>query len=151
MSIEVAAHRFLFFPSNPGFSSTELELDEERDQDEKMDQDEEAGTVQTRVPFSHNHLHDLESLWWVAVWVVFHNYFSKEATSPSVTLQDVENQIRQARILFPFESNNAARRDSFEQPEDFNDICARLPRNKKAICHRLNALLRYLINDYSVI
>jgi len=29
------------------------------------------------VLFSHNHLHDLESLWWVAVWMVFYHHLSK--------------------------------------------------------------------------
>jgi hypothetical protein len=49
MSIEVAAQEFLF----PHVEEPTLT--------------EHEGTV----PFSHNHLHDLESLWWVAAWVVF--------------------------------------------------------------------------------
>jgi hypothetical protein len=52
MSIEVAAQEFLFIPFNPGPSSAELA--------EATEQDE--GMAQTEVPFSHNHLHDLESL-----------------------------------------------------------------------------------------
>ena len=61
MSIEVAAQKFLFPPSEP--ESTEF--------DELVDPTEEkigaSGQPETEATFSHNHLHDLESLWWVAV------------------------------------------------------------------------------------
>jgi hypothetical protein len=59
MAIEVTAQEFLF------------DSDPFTERDKVMEQGIE--TVQTEVPFCHNHLHDLESLWWVAVWVVFHS------------------------------------------------------------------------------
>ena len=147
MSIEVAAQKFLFFPSDPGPSSTEVdEFVSVTEQDVK--------TARTKVPFSHNHLHDLESLWWVAVWVVFYNYFSEGMPSrdrPSFTLQDAADQLKLARILFPPVLESTARRDGFQTPESFQDTCDRLPRNKKAIYDRLNVLRRLLIRHYSVI
>jgi len=153
MSIEVAAQLFLFCPLNPGFSSTEL--NEETDQDEEMDSegtDQDEGTAQTKVPFSHNHLHDLESLWWVAVWVVIHNYIiSKDTTYPPVTLQDAAQQLEQSRILFPLRLESSTRRITFQHPDAFQELCATLPRNKKAICDYLNVLRRHLIDDYSAI
>ena len=59
MSIEVAARLSLFPPVEPEISETEL--------DSSDDEVSLATRATTRVPFSHNHLHDLESLWWVAV------------------------------------------------------------------------------------
>jgi hypothetical protein len=83
MSIEVATQGFLFIPSDPGPSSTEFD-------DFFSATKQGVGMPQTKVPFSHNHLHDLESLWWVAVWVVFYNYFLEATPSrdrPSFTLR----------------------------------------------------------------
>ena len=112
MSIEVAAERFLFFPPEPGPSSSDL--------DEFLSALKQGVRrprgARTEVSFSHNHLHDLESLWWVAVWVVFYSYFS-EGTSfrdrPSSTLRDTGDQLKLARILFPHALNNSDRRDAF--------------------------------------
>src|SRR5712671_5480932 len=149
MSIEVAAHRFLFRP-DPEPSSTEF--DKVMDQDEGTAQTE--GTTQTKVPFFHNHLHDLESLWWVAAWVVFHNHFSERRTSRGssiFTLGDVEVQLDTARDLFPHSLESITRRNAFQTPDFFNEISERLPNNKKAICDRLNILRRLLIKDYETI
>jgi len=147
MSIEVAAQTFLFCPSDPGLSLSELdEFVSATEQDE--------GTAQTEVPFSHNHLHDLESLWWVAVWVVFYNYFSKGTSTrdrPSFVLQDVQDHLKLARILFPPVFESATRIRGFQLSKSFQKICDGLPRNKKAISERLNLLRRLLIRDYSAI
>jgi hypothetical protein len=97
MSVEVAAQRFLFAPPDLGFSSSEVGgfLSAAK---------QDVGTAEIEVPFSHNHLHDLESLWWVAVWVVFYNYFSEGTPShdsPSFTLRDAGDQLNLGRILSP--------------------------------------------------
>jgi hypothetical protein len=42
-----------------------------------MEQGLDTGTTRTKVPFSHNHFHDLESLGWVAVWVLVWVVFLK--------------------------------------------------------------------------
>ena len=144
MSIEVAAQKFLFFPSDPGPSSTEL--DEETEQDK--------GAAQTEVPFSHNHLHDLESLWWVAVWVVFYNYFSEgrpPPDHPSFTLGHAKEHLKLAETLFPPALDNATRRDGFQTPKTFQNTCDGLPRNKKPIYDRLNLIRRLLLKHYRII
>jgi hypothetical protein len=147
MSIEVAARKFLFPPPDARPSLTELDgLFSAAGQDE--------GTAQAEVPFSHNHLHDLESLWWVAVWVVFYNYFLEETSSrdhPSFTLQDTAEQLRLARTLFPPALDSTSRRDGFQNPKSFQNTCAGLPSNKKAICDGLNFVRRLLISHYNAI
>jgi len=45
-------------------------------------------------PFVHIHLHDLESLWWVVVWIVFYNDFrvpQELAAVEDKTIQYLEN------------------------------------------------------------
>ena len=90
MSIEVAAQKFLFKTSDPISSGLNFEqLLSAVESDE--------GMTQTKIPFFHNHLHDLESLWWVAVWVVFYNNFSEP--NPSFTFRDAEYQFHLARTV----------------------------------------------------
>ena len=49
---------------------------------------------QTEAPFCYNHLHDLESLWWVVAWVAFHNDLSVIGEeSPSITLEDAKKRL----------------------------------------------------------
>ena len=112
------------------------------------------GAAQTEVPFSHNHLHDLESLWWVAVWVVFYNYFSEGTSSrdpPSFTLRDAEYHLKLVRIRFPPALDNTVRHDGFRTSNSFPKTCGRLPGNKKDIYAGLNVLRGLLINHYSII
>ncbi|KAN0109363.1 hypothetical protein V8E52_009407 [Russula decolorans] len=141
MSIEIAAEDFLFFPSESGPSSAEL--------DETMIQDE--GKAESEASFYHNHLHDLESLWWVAVWVVFYNNFLEETPSqrPS-TLKDAQDQLKLAGTFFPRTLDSAIRRDGL-RTRKFLKKCDDLPRNKKLIYDRLNLLRRLLISHYTVI
>ena len=145
MSIEVAAQSFLFPPPRPG-----LGLNDFDDFVKAIESDK----APTGVPFSHNHLHDLESLWWVAVWVVFHNNFFGGKSSgdhPSITLQDAESQVQLARTLFPPVLKSTDRLVGFQSSESFKKACDGLPRSKKAICARLNGLREFLTNQYKVI
>ena len=112
----------------------------------------DEGTAQTEVPFSHNHSHDLESLGWVVVWVVFYNNLSEEMPSYDhlpFTLQDALGQLKLAGILFP-PMLDSTRRDGY-QLRKFRNICDQLPLNKKPIYDRLNLLLRLLISHCIVI
>jgi hypothetical protein len=147
MSIEVAAQKFLFPPSGPGLGLNELDgLVKARERG--------MGMAPTDIPFSHNHLHDLESLWWVAVWVVFYNYFSEGTSSrdlPSFTLKDVVGQLKLTRVLFPHALNDTDRRDAFQYSGSFQEACKQLPGNKTAISTRLDVLRQFLIGQYKVI
>lgn len=141
MSIEVATQRFLFRPPRPRASTSEMV--------------QRAGTMQNvtaPVPFSHNHLHDLESLWWVAVWVVFYNYFLKVPLlddRPLFKLTDVEKQLKLARTLFPPIPKSVDRRDGFQT--SFQDACVGLPSNKKTICDHLDSAREILIEHYKIV
>jgi serine/threonine protein kinase len=139
MSIEIAAQRFLFGRLKP-----RLTLDEVSERAERQDE----GTTQTNVLFSPNHLHDLESLWWVAVWVVFYNHFG---TSPSVTREDTTELLRLAQTLFPPMLESFSRRDGFKDPQAFEDTCAGLPSNKKFATAHLDFLRQLLIEHYTAI
>ena len=138
MSIEAAAQMFLFAPR------AKSSFDEES----YSAWEQERGLARTEIPFFHNHLHDLESLWWVAVWVVFHNHISE--AEPSFTLPDAKRRLDQTRKLFPPTSDNTTRRNGF-QTQAFLKTCAGLPNDRKAIYKSLDHLRHFLIDDYESI
>ena len=122
MSTEVAAQLFLFTPSRPAAGSSGFDKFLSA-----MKWDE--GMAKIHVPFSHNHLHDLESLWWVAVWVVFNHSFSK-GSGDRLTLQDANDQLYLAKKLFPPVVNSSTRQNNFKIDGSFLEICEKLPENK---------------------
>ena len=139
MSIEVAVQSFLFKPP-PSSNATAVD---------QLRMAKKIGKARglTEVLFSHNHLHDLESLWWVAVWVVFYNHFSP--SGDQFTLRDAEDQLKKARILFP-PMECITRPNAFRDSQSFREACVLHP-NKKRIYFGLNLLRERLIKDYSAI
>ena len=139
MSIEVDAQLYLFRPIvGEDFA--------ERMQRAKL-QNEPA-----TVPFSHNHLHDLESLWWVSVWIVFYHHFSTTSQSgdkPPLSLSEAESQLALARTLFPPVSQSAPRQNSLRVP--LRDTCLSLPSNKSVIRTYLDLLRLSLITHFQAI
>jgi serine/threonine protein kinase len=140
MSVEVAARQFLFIPRKQAGLPPMDNFLAAPAQTEVM--------AQTGVPFSHNHLHDLESLWWVAVWVVFYNYFTPSCDDPTFVYGDVVDQLNLARTLFPLELGSAGRQIGFQNSATFRNKCNQLPPNKTVICGHLNYLRELLIADY---
>ena len=67
MSIEVAAHKYLFLPSNSQDSCAE--------EFEVLVKESITIMQRGKVPWVYNHLHNLELLWWVVVWIMFYNHF----------------------------------------------------------------------------
>jgi len=102
-------------------------------------------------PFSHNHLHDLESLWWAAVWMAFYNHFSKSQQSDKESLSDLQEADRQlglARTLFPPFMKSIDRQNGFQTHGSFQQACKDLPPNKEAISAPLEVLRRSLVDHY---
>jgi hypothetical protein len=136
MSIEVAVRIFLFIPQQSA------EPTKFKDKLRQIQQHKSIkNNTPTKLPFVHNHLHDLESLWWVAVWVIIYNCLCDTQQSnevPPSDLQDVERQLAWARTLFPSLMESASRQNAFQQL--FLEVCGELPRNKHAICSYLNLL-----------
>jgi len=145
MSIEVAARIFLFLPQQ-STEPTKFQDKLRRIQEQKSIKNNKPA----KLAFVHNHLHDLESLWWVAVWMVFYHDLretEKSNEAPLADLQDVERQLAHARTLFPSLMESASRRDAFQQL--FLEVCDELPSNKHTICSYLDLLRHCLIEHYS--
>jgi hypothetical protein len=142
MSIEVAVQSYLFPPSHPVPSGTEI----------KQCLGGTLRNLTSQVPFSHNHLHDLESLWWVAIWIVFYNYFSNTAPLDDhlpFVYKDVLEHLKLTRILFPTTVKSGDRLIGFQTL--FSKACSGLPSNKDDICLLLDGLCEILIGQYKVV
>ena len=110
ISIEATVLRYLFAPGKTAHRGYQAIRDEVRSR---------SHAVQPKLPWRFNHLHDLESLWWVAVWIVFNNCFGEPDDSLSssqepdvpLTPQAPPDSIRAA--LFPSSLESIRRRDFF--------------------------------------
>ena len=143
MSIEVAEHKYLFHSES--FAEEGLTAKEEMQIAEIK-----RKTSLAKFPFAHNYLHDLESLWWVAVWIVFYNDFrTPQQLDKDEFLSDGKLQLLQARILFPSAMHKTSRRDGFQI--DFPEIFVELPKSKHVICDALNILRQRLIKRYKLV
>lgn len=143
MSIEVAAQKFLFRPRVSGHGANVTDIVQRA-----------RGVLQNipaPVPFSHNHLHDLESLGWVAVWMVFYNRFSKARGSEETPfkLSDAEHHLKLALIIFPPVLKSTDRQNGFQT--SIRETCSGLPSSKTGICVYLDGLRDILISHYTVI
>jgi len=139
MSVEVSVQKFLFLPY------------ERINVEEKIQQMEQQGSIQSaKLPFIHSPLHDLESLWWVAVWIVFYNEFRKSQDSDAdttFTLQDIRDQLTAAQTLFPPTMQALGRRDGFQL--DFSSIYEKLKSPlKDPACYSLDLLRYKLVTQY---
>jgi len=145
MSIEVSAQLFLFPPDEPSEPGDfDARLARQIEQKNPITEDPRPG-----VPFIHTHLHDLESLWWVAVWIVFYNEFRipQQPNEAAVSdLKDVERQLAAARTLFPPIMESTRRRDGFQLR--FHKICEGLPSSKATVCTSFDLLRRDLIQGH---
>jgi hypothetical protein len=150
MSIEGAARMFLFRPRQSSDPNKRLESHIATQQNPWAEhQNATKYNQSTQSPFIHNHLHDLESLWWVAVWVVFYNHFFESQSSKEacpLNFQQAESQLASARTLFPSIMESAKRLLGFQH--SFPQVCSDLPSNKQAICNGLDILRESLIDHY---
>jgi hypothetical protein len=108
-----------------------------------------VGPVSSGTPFRYGYLHDLESIWWIALWALFHHV---------PTDMDVPNKDSDGREffdvtskLFPsiFDENN----DRFVAMA-YSDTIARgkrlLPAPFRSILDILDNFRRYLLTTYSM-
>jgi hypothetical protein len=143
MSIEVAEQAFLFRISDP--VTTYREHRQRASSGAKQ-------SVASKVPFSHNYLHDLESLWWVAIRVVFYNHFYLKSPlddHPQFELKDVGRQVKLAQRLFPPTLKNTDRQNGFRST--FLEKYVGLPDNKTTMVTSPDYLRLILIKRYEVV
>lgn len=94
-----------------------------------------------RPPFFHNALHDLESIWWIAVYFLV----NKEVDSP--ISYDTEEQRWHAGRLF---YNKDARFAMFEHPTEFADCIQTLHPSVRDAAQELNVIRKEFVRCYQL-
>jgi hypothetical protein len=150
MSIKVAEQEYLFRPPHPDASFAKIMRGiQQTDSPNATNKTEDKAAV---APFSHNHLHDLESLWWVAVWIVFYNHLSKSKQSEeclSTDIRNVDYQLGLARTLFQPALESSRCQNGFQL--SFIKRRKDLLSNKNPICGYLEGLRQILVKHYLII
>ena len=99
-------------------------------------------------PFLHNYLHDLEGLWWIAMWSLFY-------TLPSARVQDVQlasklPQEQAAASIFPLSMTGSERRRTFlASNRDFAQRTACLPPEYASVIQSMRKAADLLCDLYS--
>ncbi|THH03743.1 hypothetical protein EW145_g6042 [Phellinidium pouzarii] len=86
----------------------------------------------------YNTLHDMESIWWIAIWKLFlHEDLSERSTR---TETERINQAKKANLLFPHLLITTERFYFFDNEDVFEDLTSFLPASFKKVAVTLNKL-----------
>jgi hypothetical protein len=108
--------------------------------------------VASRLPaliFRYNPLHDLESLWWIAVWMMFTHRDDRVEQEPSN--EDEESQSRYAERLFPRIINGSGRLDALKNHVVFLNMLLCLPEAFYAAASKLESIRQTLVEHYYLV
>ncbi|KAL5520260.1 hypothetical protein ACEPAG_9473 [Sanghuangporus baumii] len=100
-------------------------------------------------PFFHNDLHDLESLWWIAIWELFNNHIVP--LSGIVYFQTEEQDFQRESVAAElFSENNAAesRRLFIQAMDDYYNQVAWMPECLRSVKILLDSLRTELVFSY---
>ncbi|KAL5520262.1 hypothetical protein ACEPAG_9475 [Sanghuangporus baumii] len=142
MAIEAAARCYLYLPelSNDEFGTQFAALLEGR-----LEEAEQMIDSCRPPPFSYNDLHDLESLWWIAIWELFSN-ISPVGSSQSGE-QDVQRESAAAKI-FSGCSAVVNRQQFIQAANVYYDEVAWMPERLRNVKFILDSLRIELVRSY---
>lgn len=156
MAIEVRRQRYVFRPSSsipiPDAIASFNMSDAIRKIDEGLDSSESASEglpplrslLPPRVPFRYNPLHDLESLWWIAIYFVFNREVDTDVDDSDQAAERREAKCRAANGLFQSDDTRY-----LTMTEDgFEDYLRYLHPTTRPIGSQLNDLRRKLAAAY---
>ncbi|KAL5479078.1 hypothetical protein ACEPAI_2366 [Sanghuangporus weigelae] len=95
-------------------------------------------------PFFHNDLHDLESIWWIATWVLFFNRVCRDLSDEE---QDYYRLLA-AKAIFHIAGSPTDRTLFFQTPTVFEEQTAWVPDELRDMTRFLNAIRRILLVSY---
>ncbi|KAL5525362.1 hypothetical protein ACEPAF_9232 [Sanghuangporus sanghuang] len=145
MAIEAAARCYLYLPelSNDEFGAQFAAL-----LDGRLEEAEKMIDSSCPPPFSYNDLHDLESLWWIAVWELFNNISPGESAVRSQSgEQDVRRESAAAKI-FSGCSAVVNRQQFIQAANVYYDEVAWMPECLRSVKHILDFLRIELVRGY---
>ena len=147
MSKEAIENQFEFLSVQvPDIRNLKAIIEDETPESELPD---DSPSADHNVPFFHFDLHDLESLWWITVWILIFNRDSTDALSLSETSEQHDSWNRNTVKLFPH-THNAQTRQKFLRGIELRDSTFSLMSDRlRWICERILApLASNLVGKY---
>ncbi|KAL5479068.1 hypothetical protein ACEPAI_2356 [Sanghuangporus weigelae] len=147
MAVEAAGRIYTYLPEEDDdeFEAEHRAMVEGRVADIRLKEKTERST-----PFFHNDLHDLESLWWIAVWVLFSSRpVSDDGTENAEDSERDEQREAASSVLFPSVELRRERRLFLQSKDDFYARVAWMPDRFRSIKVVLNTLRRSIVRKYS--
>jgi hypothetical protein len=151
MSIEVDHHAYRFLGlARQKFQETEpVTLDDvyEKTLEPRQNEADNRPNKRAVVPnaqlvFRHNPLHDVESMWWLLVYLTLYR-------SVNITEDTQDRRNSQMRFYRPFFNNRDSRRDAFMEPDVFLSGLEYLHPSLHPVAHALENFRRRLIARYT--
>ena len=146
MAVEVAKQRRLYNQFSMGI---DVDVDSGPD-DYKREQKEkkkEPKTPDAPMGVYYNYVHDLESVWWIAVWVLF-NFEKKHAGSDEVDSRAAEQRKLYERKLFSGIVCNVDRFDFLLEPDNYKEATKWLPKYLKSFITNLDSMANAITKVY---
>ncbi|TDL27945.1 hypothetical protein BD410DRAFT_799311 [Rickenella mellea] len=100
-----------------------------------------------RPPFRHNHLHDMESMWWTACWFFF--FHGIRAEDGGNNDHDLQKQLEDARELFPGTLKGGIRQSIFGGNSNIHPYRANLHKEFRIAVSALDDLREELSDRYT--
>ena len=105
MSVEISRQSYLF-------AKLSKDTDEGKDSDDyerrQVDKEKNPRTDNTPKGIYYNYIHDLESVWWIAVWALF-NFEKKDIGANEIDSQAEKQRKLNKDVLFPGTVDNQDR------------------------------------------
>ena len=146
MPVEIAKQRRLYNQFSVGI---DVDVDSGPD-DYKREQKEkkkEPKTPDAPMGVYYNYVHDLESVWWIAVWALF-NFEKKHAGSDEIDSWAAEQRKLHERKLFSGIVCNMARFDFFLEPDNYKEATKWLPKYFKSFITNLDSMANAIAKFY---
>jgi hypothetical protein len=102
--------------------------------------------ISERRHFHYNPLHDMESIWWIATWILFCH--RDKPIQSDADLQAANHQMQDVQLLFPRTLKSLNRFHKFSGENDFEDGFNSLPASFLTQAQRLNEVRMALLTCY---
>ena len=142
MAVEVADQAYYFSEQSTGAGK---ELDDYRQEHKAYEKNRE--TNDTSKGGFYNYIHDLESVWWIAVWALF-NFEKKDIGANEIDSQAAKQRKLNKDVLFPGTVDNQDRIEFLSMRKTYADTTECLPKYFENLSTTLDTIAEAIIELY---
>ena len=146
MPVEIAKQRCLYNQRCINID-TDADSDSDDSEQEVANRNKKSETAGAPMGVYYNYVHDLESVWWIAVWVLF-NFEKKHAGSDEVDSRAAEQRKLYERKLFSGIVCNVDRFDFLLEPDNYKEATKWLPKYLKSFITNLDSMANAITKVY---